>query len=108
MPRQPLWDRPELRQVANRFAKEEIGRLLGEHGLDHLHVRSHGRHLVVCSEEPDGERTPHIRFTRIGYDLYELGVAHPQGRWAPTPFTGTIEELFTQARNELGWLLADY
>lgn len=106
MRRRPIWERPEVRQAYNEADREEIGELLKTHDLPHLGVRSHGQHLVIYLKT-ETERVPRFRFTRIGDDEYQLGIADHRHVWGMTPFTGTIAELFAVVTMQFGWLLTD-
>jgi hypothetical protein len=102
----PTWDRPEVRQGYNEAAREEIQQLLATHELNHLSVLSRGRHVVIYSAEVD-EKVYRLRFARIGHGRYELNIANHRGVWEPTPFTGTISELFDIVATQFPWVLAD-
>lgn len=106
MSRQPPWERPEVRQAYNEADREEIGEFLKIHNLGHLSVRSHGQHLVIYLRT-ETERVPRFRFTRIGDDEYQLGIADHRNIWGMTPFTGTIAELFHVVTEQFSWLLTD-
>lgn len=106
MPKTPLWDSPQFRRIDNEFDTAEIAALLEKYQLRHLKVSGRGRHLVVY-DEYQGEKMPRVRFTRIGQDRYQLGIANHRGKWEPTPFTGSISELFDTLIRELSWLLTE-
>lgn len=103
----PHWERPEVRRAYNKVDREEIGELLKEHELFHLGVQSRGNHLVLYHEE-EGEKVSRFRFTRVGDDEYQLGIANHRGVWEMTPFSGTIAELFAMVTEQFNWLLTDY
>jgi len=104
---QPTWDRPEVRRASNEAAREEIGELLQAQELTHLGVLTRGRHVVIYSEEMD-EKVPRVRFARIGHEKYELDIANHRGAWEPTPFAGTLAELFAIVSQQFGWILTDF
>lgn len=106
MPQKPLWDRPEVRRAFNEAAREELHQLLATRGFTHLGVLSRGRYLVIYSEE-GGEKMPRLRFGRIDQSRYALDVANHRGVWEPTPFTGTLAELFRLVTEQFGWVLAN-
>ncbi|MEW6048297.1 MAG: hypothetical protein AB1609_17780 [Bacillota bacterium] len=106
MPEKPPWDRPEVRRAFNEAAREEIQQLLTARGLTHLGVLSRGRYLVIYSGER-GEKVPRVRFSRIDPGRYALDMANHRGAWEPTPFTGTLAELFSLVTGQFGWVLAD-
>jgi len=95
-----------VRKAYNAVACETIAAWLKDQKMEHLGVLSRGNHLVIYSEEM-GEKVSRVRFTRIGDDTYELGIADHLGRWEPTPFTGTLPELFALLTTQFSWLLSD-
>lgn len=103
----PAWNTPQLRKIANDIDQSTLSSLLGDKGLDHLHVLYRGDHLVIYSEE-NGDRVPRARFTRIDPNSYQLGMADHRGKWDSTPFTGTLLELFTLLTDQFGFVLTDY
>ena len=106
MPQKPVWDRPEVRRALNEAAREEIQQLLTARGLTHLGVLSRGRYLVLYSEEED-EKVARLRFGRIEQGRYALDMTNHRGGWEPTPFTGSLAELFRLVTEQFPWVLAE-
>lgn len=104
MPKQPAWNTPQRRQLANDIDKSDLSELLEAKGLHHLHVLSRGNHLVIYSEE-NGDKVPRARFSRIDRNMYQLGMADHRGKWDATPFTGTLSELFDMLTDQFGFVL---
>ncbi len=94
-----------MRRVLHETAREELHQLLTAQGLTHLDVLSRGRYLVIYSEE-GGEKMARLRFGRIDPGRYALDMATHRGVWEPTPFTGTLAELFRLVTEQFGWVLA--
>lgn len=105
MPRKPHWEDPDIRRIHNEIDRDEIRKLLERHNLKHLDVSFRGNHLVIHLKED--KTVPRTRFTRIGEEEYQLGVARHTGAWDMTPFTGTIPELFNVVTGQFGWLFTD-
>jgi len=97
----------QKRRWANESDCAESSELLEQQGRTHLRVQGRGDHLVIYSED-EGEKVSRARLTRLSPTQYQLGVADHRGRWEPTPFTGTIPELFQLLSEQFGWVLADY
>ncbi|WP_324670183.1 hypothetical protein [Geochorda subterranea] len=95
-----------MRRVLNEAAREEIQQLLTALGFTHLGVLSRGRYLVIYAEE-GGEKMPRLRFGRIDQGRYALDMANHRGGWEPTPFTGTLAELFSLVTEQFGWVLLE-
>lgn len=100
-------DIPERRLIANSVDKTQVAELLEANELRYLQVLSRGNHLVIYSEQ-DGEKHPRVRFTRIAPKTFQLGIANHRGTWEPTPYTGTIPELFALLTNEFSFVLVNY
>ena len=95
-----------MRRVLNETAREELHQLLTARGLTHLGVLSRGRYLVIYSEE-GGEKMPRLRFGRIEQGRYALDMTNHRGGWEPTPFTGSLAELFRLVTEQFPWVLAE-
>ena len=89
-------------------ACDSVARFLRERGLSHLKAAVRGRHVVVYSEEPDGEKVSRIRFCSIGRYQSRLDVTTHPGRWEQTPYEGEIAQLCDAAMTDLGWLLTEF
>lgn len=107
MSRGASWERPEVRKIFNQVDREEIAKMLAANDLNHLKVLSRGNHLVIYSED-SGEKVSRVRFTRVGNDEYQLGIADHTGRWDTPPLFGTLAELFDMTLEQFGWLLTDH
>ena len=88
-------------------AHATVERFLRTQGLDHLKTLTRGRHVVVYSEEPDGEKVPRIRFCALDHYQCRLDVT-THGRWEPTPYEGELSQLCDTVVKELSWLLAEF
>lgn len=72
---------------------EELEEKLHEHDeLTHLCVKVRGDKLVIYSGDANDPQK-HARLTDIGRGIWGLSLPRHTGRWEPTPFTGTIEEI---------------
>lgn len=84
---------------------EDVEEFLGgRERCTHLRARRRGDAIIVESG-PDAGASPHVRLRRIGVHRWALDVADHRGRWEPTPYTGTLEGLLTQAVGEFAWVL---
>jgi hypothetical protein len=83
---------------AMRAAQAKLAKLLEADELTAgMYVRVHGEHLIAGRIEQSGpvqppENSDRVRFTRLGTNCYGLSVRRHTGRWAKTPFSGTLEE----------------
>jgi hypothetical protein len=80
-------------------------RLAAYQGLEHLHVRSRGKDLIIYSDSPDGQ-VNHAKLTALGRQEWGLSLPRHTGRWERTPFVGTVDELVLTLTQMLGWHLA--
>lgn len=83
---------------------DTVERFSRAHDLHHLKVASRGRHVVVYSEEPDGEKVPRIRFCTLGRDQFRIDVTTHPGRWEPTPYEGPLRKVSSPFR-QIGQLI---
>ena len=88
-------------------ALASVERYLGIQGLDHLKALTRGRHVVVYSVEPSGEKVPRIRFCALDHYQFRLDVTS-HDRWEPTPYEGELDQLWDTVVKELSWLLAEF
>jgi hypothetical protein len=74
--------------------------------LAHLRVRR--RAAVVTLESGDPDRPiSHARLRRQTAKLWQLEMANHMGRWQPTPFCGSRDELVEVVIGNFGWTLAE-
>ena len=82
-----------------QIAEEKLRALLEAHpATAGMYVRARADHLVIGRREPAGpggetEDVDRVRLTRLSASEYGLGVKRHTGRWEPTPFCGSMEEL---------------
>jgi hypothetical protein len=89
-------------------AKLQVEKRLEENELNHLHVAVRGNNIVVYSEH-EKQKENRCRFTQVGSNSYILNMASPRsGKWEPTPFEGTLEELLQMVIEQFPWVLTDY
>lgn len=84
-----------------------LKRELHEKGFTHLQVRVYGSHLVVFTEQ-EGVKENRARLTYMKQQVYVLGIANHRGKWEPTPFNGTVNELLILLTGQFAFALADY
>ena len=80
---------------------------LQEKELYHLKVAKRGVNIVVYSEDEIGKNN-RCRFTYIKSGLFILNMANHSGKWEPTPFEGSLEELLEMVIEQFPWTLTDY
>jgi len=73
--------------------------------FDHLNVRAHGTYLTVYSRE-EGEKALRVLLLQLGADCFWLNLAGPKGKIQPTPFVGSVSELFPILTGKLAFSLA--
>lgn len=81
--------------------------MLHDRGLQHLHVRVYGKHLNIYSGPKDDPEN-RARLTQLSSTRYRLDMAGRRGRWEPTPYLGTCDELLTQLIDQFGFLLSPW
>lgn len=89
----------ELKHQANL---EDLVRLHG--GLDHLAVRRHGASLVLYTRLGD-VNINRARLTAVSRTRWRLDMPVHTGRWQPTPFVGSLTEVFRILTSELAPLM---
>jgi hypothetical protein len=83
-------------------------RLLALGDFAHLHVRSHGEHLLI--EQPGPPEAPSdryavLRLTPLGASHFGLSLRRHTGRWENVPFSGPLNEVLAEAVTVFGpWL----
>jgi hypothetical protein len=97
-----------MREYINEAAAQELIDSLHQKGYSHLKVAVRGKHLVIYSTSPEGDKFNCVRFSPISTEEYQLGIANHKGRWEATPFTGTLSELIKLLVEQFGFILEDY
>lgn len=97
----------EMPDIFLESTKDQIKDKLEQMGLKHLHVAVRGKHIAIYSEF-DGKKENRCRFTDVSPGIYELGMADHNGKWEPTPFEGTVDELLKMVLTEFEWVLSDF
>ena len=87
--------------------KQFVENKLLESELNHLKVTKRGVNIVVYSADESGKEN-RCRFTYIKPGVFILNMANHSGRWEPTPFEGTLEELLEMVIEQFPWTLTDY
>jgi hypothetical protein len=85
----------------------KVMELLQEKGLAHLKVMSRASNIVIYCERGN-EKENRCRFVKMPENEYNLHMADHLGKWEPTPFTGTIEDLVELITTQFGWMLIDF
>jgi len=92
----------------NQSAPNRLLTLLHAHqGLDHLNIRKRGKSLTLCSG-PDDNIQQHARLINRGPDFWQLSFPNHTGRWEPTPFIGSMDDLVDTLVNDFGFHLEHY
>lgn len=87
------------------YAIEELEEKLRKHnGLSHLRVTKRGDSLSILSGET-GDTMKHARLTYLGSNEWGLSLPTHTGRWEPTPFTGTMDDILDTLTNNFGFYL---
>jgi len=90
------------------LAKFDVENKLQEKGLKHLKVAKRGVNIVIYSEDEDGGKENRCRLTYVKPRKYILNMANHTGKWEPTPFEGTLDELLEMVIEQFPWTLTDY
>lgn len=84
-----------------------LEKMLHDRGFTHLNVIIRGTHLVIYSQ--DGEdKINRARLTNIKDQQYQLSMADHRGRWEPTPFIGSCNEITEMLTTDFSFALIDY
>jgi hypothetical protein len=92
-------------QAEDSHAKT-VERLLHARDFGHLRARKYGATVIVESG-PAANAYKHLRLTRDGVHVWFLQMADHRGRWEPTPFRGSLDELITLVADTFPWTLQD-
>lgn len=101
-------------QTNMRSAESKLKELLESHPpTAGMYVRVHGDHLILGRQEPMGpnnqvENDDRLRLTQLSASSYGLSVKRHTGRWEPTPFVGTLEEMIDIILGCMQHLVAPY
>jgi len=101
-------------QTNMRSAESKLKELLESHPpTAGMYVRVHGDHLILGRQEPMGpnnqvENDDRLRLTQLSASSYGLSVKRHTGRWEPTPFVGTLEEMIDTILGCMQHLVAPY
>lgn len=74
-------------------AAQALSRVFADGGLTHLRVTKRGKTLLVTGSDGD----PEARLTSLPADSWRLDLPDGRGRWAETPFVGSLAELVDAA-----------
>jgi hypothetical protein len=88
-------------------AKHTLEEALHAKGYIHLNVRTHGKNLVIYSEE-HSEKINRSRLTRINSQTYRLSMANHQGKWEPTPYEGPLSEMINMITEQFAFTLVEW
>lgn len=97
----------EMPDIFLEATRDQIKEKLDQMSLKHLNVAVRGKNIVIYSES-DGNKENRCRFTSLSGATYELGMADHRGKWEPTPFEGTVDELLKMVMTQFEWVLCDY
>ncbi len=75
-------------------------------GLGHLRVRRRGP-IITIESGPEGDPHPHARLRRVTVHYFQLEMASHTGRWEPTPFRDTLDNVLPMLTDTFGWVLTD-
>jgi hypothetical protein len=73
-------------------------------GIAHLAVARRGDRLTVSADD-HGEPVKIARFRALPRQRWSLDLADHRGRWAPTPYEGSLAELVQTLVAEVPWML---
>jgi len=94
------------KQQAEDSHAKAVERLLHARHFSHLRARKYGAAIIVESG-PQDDAYKHLRLTRDGVHVWFLHIADHRGRWEPTPFRGSLDELVSLVADTLPWTLQD-
>ena len=87
--------------------KSYVEKILHENQLGHLKVTIRGSNIVVYSEH-EKHKENRCRFTPVQADSYIMNMSNHKGKWEPTPFEDSLEELMQMIIEQFPWVLTDY
>lgn len=74
-------------------------------GLTHLHVKAHGKSLLVQSLRGD-ERENHFKLSLLPRQQWRVEIGSSAGRWERTPFEGSLKEVVALVAENFPWVIA--
>jgi hypothetical protein len=90
---------------ADDYHAAQVARFLTARvGLEHLRVRRRGPTITIESG-PKGDIHPHARLRRVTVQYFQLKMATHTGRWEPTPFRDTLDNVLPMLTDNFGWVL---
>ncbi len=95
-----------MTEKSSSFLNEKVLRILEEKGLNHLKVAVRASNIVIYSLHGK-DKDNRCRFVKMAANTFVLHMADHRGKWEPTPFTGTPEELTELVIEKFGWVLMD-
>jgi len=96
-----------MKTISLEQEKLFIENKLQERELNHLKVTKRGVNIAIYSEDEKGKDN-RCRFTYIRPGVFILNMANHTGRWEPTPFEGSIEELLKMVIEQFPWTITNY
>jgi hypothetical protein len=81
-----------------------VEHILHARDFGHLRARKYGATVIVESGPAD-DAYKHLRLTGDGVHVWLLHMADHRGRWEPTPFRGSLDELVTLVADTFPWTL---
>lgn len=73
--------------------------------LAHLRARKRGR-VVTVESGPKGDVVPHVRFRRDTVHLWMLEMPGRGGKWDPTLFRDSLEDLWEVVTTQFAWTIS--
>ena len=74
-------------------------------GLTHLHVKTHGKALLVQSGA-GGDQENHFRLTLLPAQRWRIDIGTGPEGWQRTPFEGTLKEAVALVAENFPWIVA--
>ncbi len=74
--------------------------------LTHLRAKKRGDSLTLAAGSAD-DPWPRVRFRLLIKQRWALDIADRAGRWEPTPFQASINDLLDLVADTFPWVLAD-
>ena len=87
---------------------DNVSARLRAQGWTHLQVTKRGQHLVIYSQDADGDKVNRARFTWRHGQTFTLSMADARGRWGESGETGSLDALLTLLIEQFGFVLVDW